>query len=231
MARRSEQLERQADRTRAQLADTLEELRTRISPSQVVDELMDYTREGGAAEFARNLGRDVRAHPLPTTLIVAGLGWLFMGNARPTQGDGAGEEASGTAEAIADRASEASEKIDRAGATQAVKGAANSLGQSASDSGRLFLQFCREQPIFMAGLGLAAGAVVGALLSSTETGKRLAEEASAAATDSAERMATRRPDKAKDVARAETEVGSAAREGLGAPPAEPQTGSRPITHH
>lgn len=216
MARRSEQLERQADLTRAQLADTLEELRVRISPSQVVDELMDYTREGGAAEIARNLGRDVRAHPLSMALVAAGLGWLFLENARPAR-VGDGEQESGMAEAIAGGAP-----------VQAVKGVGESLGRSASDSGRLLAQFCREQPVLVAGLGLAAGAVVGALLSSTETGRRLAREAGETATESAERATSRRPDQRGDIAQADARP---APDGFRAPPAEPQTSARPITHH
>lgn len=209
MTRRSEQLERQAERTRAQLVDTLEELRDRMSPARLADEFMDFAQEGGAAEFTRDLGRDIRADPLPMTLVAAGLAWLFMKNARLAQDDRAGEEAGGGAEAIA-----------------------GSRGRGASDRGRDLLQLCREQPILMAGLGLAAGALVGALLSSTETGKRLAEEGGDAAADGAKREAARRPDKARDLAAAGAEARSAALEGLGAPPpAEQQIGARPVTHH
>ena len=58
----SEQLEREAERARAQVADTLDELRNRISPGQVVDEFVDYARERGIGDFTRNLGNDVRAN-------------------------------------------------------------------------------------------------------------------------------------------------------------------------
>ena len=59
MKSQSEQLEREAEETRWQLAGTLEELRERVTPGRVVDELIDYARSGPPAEFLRNLGRDI----------------------------------------------------------------------------------------------------------------------------------------------------------------------------
>jgi len=51
----SEQLERQAEFTRAQIADSLAELRDRMTPGQVMDETLDYFRDGRAGQFVRNL--------------------------------------------------------------------------------------------------------------------------------------------------------------------------------
>src|SRR5438552_18200642 len=72
MKSQSEQLEREAEETRCQLAGTLEELRDRMTPGHVVDELVDYTRSGPAAEFLRNLGSEVRENPMPLVLIGIG---------------------------------------------------------------------------------------------------------------------------------------------------------------
>jgi hypothetical protein len=55
MGTQSEQLERKAHQVRARLTETLEELRAGMTPGQVVDQLVDYAREGPAAEFFRNL--------------------------------------------------------------------------------------------------------------------------------------------------------------------------------
>ena len=88
MALSSEQLEREAERARAKVADTLDELRSRISPGQVVDEFVDYARDGGIGDFARNLGNEVRANPLPVALIGAGLAWLMMSNGRSARMSG-----------------------------------------------------------------------------------------------------------------------------------------------
>jgi Protein of unknown function (DUF3618) len=78
MGTQSEQLEREARHTRAQLTDTLEELRARMTAGQVVDQLRDYVRQGPAAEFVGNLAREVRQNPLPLTLIAVGVAWLII---------------------------------------------------------------------------------------------------------------------------------------------------------
>src|SRR2546423_13252177 len=107
----SEQLEREAERARAQVADTLDELRNRISPGQVVDEFVDYARERGIGDFTRNLGNDVRANPLPVALIGAGIAWLMMANGRSTRpagGTGGAKDAAGGATSrLSDAASRA----------------------------------------------------------------------------------------------------------------------------
>jgi hypothetical protein len=63
MERQSDQLEQEAEQTRAQLAVTLAELRARMTPGQVIDSVVDYASEGPAAEFLNNLGeRFARTH-------------------------------------------------------------------------------------------------------------------------------------------------------------------------
>src|SRR2546425_12690324 len=59
------------------LVGTLEELRDRMTPGRVVDQVVDYTRDSPAAEFLRNLGREVRVNPMPLVLIGIGIAWLM----------------------------------------------------------------------------------------------------------------------------------------------------------
>jgi hypothetical protein len=59
MGTQSEQLERKAQQARARLTETLKELRAGLTPGQVVDQLAGYAREGPAAEFFRNLARQI----------------------------------------------------------------------------------------------------------------------------------------------------------------------------
>jgi hypothetical protein len=82
MPSQSEQLEREAGQTRAQLSRTVEELRGRMTPGQMIDQLTNYAREGPAAEFRRNLAREVRENPLPLVLIGIGIGWLIVASSR-----------------------------------------------------------------------------------------------------------------------------------------------------
>jgi hypothetical protein len=76
----SEQLEREAEQCRAQITATLAQLRGRMTPGRVMDQVIDYARASGGAQFARNLQRQVVQNPLPLTLMGAGLAWLMMGS-------------------------------------------------------------------------------------------------------------------------------------------------------
>ena len=72
----TEQLERDSEAARRRLAEDLDELRERITPGQLVDQLVDYVQEGSGGTFFRNLKRQTLGNPLPVTLIGAGLGGL-----------------------------------------------------------------------------------------------------------------------------------------------------------
>jgi len=81
--RSSAEIEREVENTRARLTGTLEELRDRASPGQVFEQVIDYARDSGGADFVRNLGQAVRDNPLPILLIGAGVGWLMLAGNRP----------------------------------------------------------------------------------------------------------------------------------------------------
>jgi Protein of unknown function (DUF3618) len=85
MESQSEQFEREAEETRWQLAGTLEELRDRMTPGRVVDQIVVYARDGPAAEFLRNLGREVRENPMPLVLIGIGIAWLMLASSRTSR--------------------------------------------------------------------------------------------------------------------------------------------------
>src|SRR5215472_8329193 len=77
MTSQSEQLEHDAEDARRRLQATLEELRGRVAPAVLADQLIDYARRGPPAEFFRNLAREVRENPLPLILIGIGIAWLL----------------------------------------------------------------------------------------------------------------------------------------------------------
>jgi hypothetical protein len=85
MKSQSERLEREAAETRWQLAGTVEELRDRLTPGRVVDQVVDYTRDGPAAEFLRNLKREARENPMPLVLIGIGIAWLMLASSRTSR--------------------------------------------------------------------------------------------------------------------------------------------------
>jgi len=90
MTQSSEQLEREAERTRSDLGATLDELRSRITPGQVMDQTLDFARDTNLPVLARNLARDARDNPLPLLLIGAGVAWLMFGKGRPAMRNGDG---------------------------------------------------------------------------------------------------------------------------------------------
>ena len=55
----SEQLERDTQSCRDQLADTLDELRARMSPGEVVDQLVDYAQDTTGGLFFQHLKQQV----------------------------------------------------------------------------------------------------------------------------------------------------------------------------
>ncbi|WP_024507089.1 DUF3618 domain-containing protein [Bradyrhizobium sp. ARR65] len=280
----TEQLERETEQARNQIADTLEELRTSMTPRQVFNQLADRVGDAGGAAFVSNLKRQTINNPVPVALIGAGLAWLMLGGrrsealGRSLAGDAAqrlGEAASAAGDAVrgaadataqtasrkgaewrdaasqkraewseaasqksgelsdaaggkgaewsdqaagladdarrragsaADRArqsaAEAADAVEqmagsvtesaqrsasagyealsdgarRTAAT--VSGSTRAAGQRTLQAGNAFADFCRDEPLVLAGLGLAIGAAIGALLPQTETEDRLMGERS-----------------------------------------------------
>lgn len=72
----SAQLEREVEAQRQKVESRIGEIRDRLSPGQLVDELLTMTKDGGQ-NFAANLGHTVGANPLPATLLGISLVWLM----------------------------------------------------------------------------------------------------------------------------------------------------------
>lgn len=300
----SEQLELEAEATRSRIAETLDELRGRMSPGQVVDQLVDYVREGGGGTFVRNFREQVVNNPVPVTLVGAGLAWLAMASRRPPNGGGgdlgiartaraageyvteagqrlrdkaiaardqaaaaagqwsgsaregasdtgqyasdagdymrdraaaAGEQTAATAEGwtgsareaandwadqtrsaasgFGDRAGEAASAMNRTAsaaydtAAQASRRGAEMAGQAGSKlsdtishGSRTITELFQDQPLVLAGIGLAVGALLGASLPGTEAEDRLMGEASDTTKSKAQGLAQQEIDKGKTAA-------------------------------
>jgi hypothetical protein len=87
--RTASEIERDLDRTRAEMGQTIDALQERLSPGQLFEQGMRYFYSGGgrsftdgAAEFAQNFGRAVRDNPIPFALVTTGLVWLMLGRGR-----------------------------------------------------------------------------------------------------------------------------------------------------
>jgi hypothetical protein len=78
MSKDSAQLEREIEAQRDRVETRIGEIRDRLSPGQLVDEIMSYTKTNGG-QFAANLGGTISANPLPATLLGVSLVWLMSG--------------------------------------------------------------------------------------------------------------------------------------------------------
>jgi ElaB/YqjD/DUF883 family membrane-anchored ribosome-binding protein len=81
MSLETDRIEADLNESRHRLNDTLSALGTKLSPGQMVDEVLGLA-QGQAGEFASKLGRQVKDNPLPTVLIAAGIGMLLLNHQR-----------------------------------------------------------------------------------------------------------------------------------------------------
>ncbi|WP_198032201.1 DUF3618 domain-containing protein [Mesorhizobium sp. LNHC252B00] len=228
----TEQLERETERIRSQLVDTLDELRASVTPGQILDQFSDYAGRGDAGEFYRGLRHQMARNPLPVTLIGAGIAWLMCagpangraadigtrpkpegsdldrmsdkigavadsvteaGAAAGSQirdaagrlGAAAGENALSAAASVSRTASSTYDAVaDSTSRTaMAIGGSARSLGHSLASTTQSLLNFCRNEPLVLAGIGLAVGAAIGAALPPSEVEDPLIRDKPGGATE------------------------------------------------
>src|SRR5258708_7429757 len=79
---KSEQLERDAERIRAPLAETAVELRARLTPGHAVDQLFDLSSDSTALKILRNLGDKTVANPVAVGVVGVGMAWLMYSSGR-----------------------------------------------------------------------------------------------------------------------------------------------------
>ncbi len=79
---RREDIARDIEARRAEMAGTLEALQERVAPRRVADAAAAAAQREGAA-LSRMAMRRVRAQPVAAAMVVAGLAWLFLADAPP----------------------------------------------------------------------------------------------------------------------------------------------------
>ena len=162
-----EQLERSAERIRADLDATLDALERKLSPSQLLDRSLDYLRDHGG-DLAVAVGDSVRRNPVPILVTVAGLGWLIATAVRSRASiDVTPTDDVEIDDTLDDESAESSfddphtlrgRFHDRVTAARARTRRAQYRAVSALE----------ERPLLFGGLAVALGALLGALVPSTE---------------------------------------------------------------
>lgn len=89
----SAELEREIEARRMRIEERVDRITERLSPGQMLDEALRYTREGPVADFTRNLGRSVVDNPLPIAMLGASMAWLAVQSNMPRRDDHADRQA------------------------------------------------------------------------------------------------------------------------------------------
>jgi len=122
-------IERNIDARRANIENIVDALENKLSPGQLIDQALAFTKENGG-EFFGNLGTSIKNNPMPALLTTVGVAWLMLGqNQKP--GYSTGSSGSSMFGDLADRFSGAAHSV-----TEAFSGAsahARESGHHASD--------------------------------------------------------------------------------------------------
>lgn len=274
MSRSTHEIERDVERTRSDIEDTVEALREKMSLGQIVDEAGRYLRHSGGSEAMSNFAAQAKANPMPLALVGIGLAWLMSGRGQPAMGHYMGShegygahtgdsrfrdvgsrvgETAGSAkdavsgtgrkagEAVSSRMHQASDAAsqtygrvsDTASQTYGrvsetasqtydrVSGTASeTYGRMSERAGRArhsMSEMVENEPLILAGLGIALGAAIGAMMPATRTEQRYMG-------DKLDEM----KEEAGDMARSEWEKGkSVAKDAATAAQKEVEKGGKP----
>lgn len=218
----SAELEREAERARARVADTAETIKSKLTAGQLLDEFTSMFSGSDGSRALTNLKNQIRDNPLPVALVSAGLAWLALGRDRSDWvAAGMSEEhsdgATGTIRSMASgakgAASAVSSQVSGAGATAAdaagrvASASADYAGRAAGKSSEYLHQARRSasdlidrEPLILAGLGLAIGTAIGAMLPASRFEQEEFGEQADRLRKGAEELVKDAADEARDVA-------------------------------
>ena len=214
-ARSSQDILAEIDRTRHEMDYTLGAIERRLTPGQLVDQGIDYLRQSGANEFVQNLAGQVKYNPLPVSLVGIGIAWLMAADKRQP---GYGSTSDYGSTSYAERAGQMKDKVaegtramrERASAAgQAAKERISALGSSARDqvdrakSGMDYMM--REQPLALAAVGVAIGAVLAAMAPRTRQEDELMGDTSDRLKEQVKQTGQEKLEQAKEVGKEKLE--------------------------
>ncbi|EJC75231.1 Protein of unknown function (DUF3618) [Rhizobium leguminosarum bv. trifolii WSM2012] len=82
--RSSAELQHEIDQDRRRIESRIDAIHERMSPGQLVDEVIAYAKGSGGGEYVTNLGSALKANPLPVALIGVSLAWLMAKGSEPS---------------------------------------------------------------------------------------------------------------------------------------------------
>jgi ElaB/YqjD/DUF883 family membrane-anchored ribosome-binding protein len=166
-AQSSRHYETEAEAIRYRLAQSLAELRDRLTPDQLFEEMMIYAR-GGVGTFFHALSNAARENPLSTFLVGAGCMMFVLGKMGmsrylvvPSKTISEASRARETPH-LRNKATEAVEQTSQGEQNLRTR------RQTAETARQVRERFINEQPLLAAALSFAAGAALAAILPTTE---------------------------------------------------------------
>lgn len=189
-----DRLEREIDRQRDHIGGLIGALEDKVSPHEVFDRVVAYGKDNGG-EIARNLGTVVKANPVPALLAATGLLWLYASRNEPAPGhhrasryrtDHHGGDGHQAGEGLKARASKLGEEAahlrdsasgkwheatDRMG--EGVHNARDSVRHRAEAARGSLEHMLEDNPMAVGAIALAAGAMLGAALPTSEPERRM----------------------------------------------------------
>lgn len=87
---KADEIQEEIERTRGEMASTLDAIERKLSPRQLMDQAVDTMR--GIASDQSRVGTVVRDNPIPLALIGLGLGWLAVSSLSSSRRRSADEE-------------------------------------------------------------------------------------------------------------------------------------------
>lgn len=125
------ELEREAEAARARLSATADQLKARMSPGQLMDEVLNQFRDGDGNRMLANLHTQARDNPMALALVGSGLAWLMMGSGAAKPAASAG---TGGAGAYLRRSPDGASRPETAGATGTAAEAPSSARRAVGES-------------------------------------------------------------------------------------------------
>ena len=77
MEKSSAEIQREIDANRVRIENRIGAIQERMSPGQLVDEVLAYAKGTGSGEYVSNLGKALKDNPLPVALMGVSLAWLI----------------------------------------------------------------------------------------------------------------------------------------------------------
>ncbi|WP_028749094.1 DUF3618 domain-containing protein [Rhizobium mesoamericanum] len=72
-------IEREIDDDRRRIEEKIDAIQQRLSPGQLVDEVLAYAKSSGGGEYVASLGAALKNNPIPLALMGISMAWLMAG--------------------------------------------------------------------------------------------------------------------------------------------------------